>query len=104
MFPGLMFVVSVLTGAIYAGVRAINETVTPVYDPTLNTTVIVSKYSIVFNDFGTSLEGKALYVVVTVIKNIGTIIVMVIVNSFLINEMKKYYQRKQRLTKKVISS
>lgn len=101
-----MFVVSALTGAIYAGVRTIKETVEPVYDPTLNKTVNVSKHSTVFSDFGTSLEGKALYVVVTVIKNIGTIIVMVIVNSFLIAEMKKYYQRKQRLTisKKVISS
>jgi len=46
-----------------------------------------------------SLEGQALYVVVTVVKNIGTIIVMVIVNLMLVVEMRKYWNRKMNMTK-----
>ena len=92
-----MSLVSVLTGTVYAAVRSIRETVSVVHDPVLNKTVNSSTYSIYFNDFGTSAEGRAIYVVVTVIKNIGLIIVMVVVNLLLVYEMKKYLLRKSKL-------
>ena len=96
-----MFVISALTGALYAAVRGINEMVSKVNNTVLNQTVSTSSFSIIFNEFGSSVEGKALYVVVTVIKNIGLIIIMIVVNSFLVVEMNKYYQKKAKLVKKV---
>lgn len=101
---GIMFIVSVLTAAVYASVRSIRKTVIEVYDPELNKTIATDSYSIYFNSFGTSDNGRILYVVVTVIKNIGTIIVMVVVNGFLMIEMNKYLKRKSKLLKKTKKS
>jgi hypothetical protein len=90
-----MLVISALTGSVYVVVRDIKETDIPVANSTATT------YSIVFNDFGNGQIGHALYLVVTVLKSIGLIIIMVVVNSFLLLEMNRYYQRKLKLTRKV---
>jgi len=54
-------------------------------------------YTVVFNSFGNSPEGTTLYLVVSVLKSVGLIVLMIIGNSFLIVEMNSYYKRKQRL-------
>lgn len=96
-----MFIVSALTASVYSVPRSIKEVETEYYDPKLNTTYIEKTFAIYFNDFGTSLDGRILYVVVTVIKNIGTIILLVIVNAYLYVELRKYYRKKSKLLKKV---
>ncbi len=94
-----MFLISLGTAVVYCVVRGIREVETSTFYPALNATKNVTSYVIFFNSFGVSLEGQALYVVVTVVKNIGTIIVMVIVNLMLVVEMRKYWNRKVNMTK-----
>lgn len=97
----IMFLISALTAVVYCSVRSIREVTDLVYYPDLNETRSVSKHIIYFNSWGTSLSGRLLYVIVTVIKNIGTIAVLIVINSMLIIEMKNYYNRKSKLLQKV---
>lgn len=96
----LMFIISALTATVYCLPRSIKEIETEYYNPEKNVTYTEKAFIIYFNSFGTSLDGRVLYVVVTVIKNIGTILIMIIVNTFLVIEMGKYYKKKSNLLKK----
>ncbi len=93
-----MFLVSLGTAVVYCAVRGIRQVESLTFYPEFNVTRNVTSYVIFFNSFGVSLEGQILYVVVTVVKNIGTLIVMIIVNVMLIFEMKNFWNRKLKIT------
>ena len=81
----VMAIVSALVSSVYSIIRGIKQT------STLNV------YMVVFNQFGNSVQGKLLYTIVTVLKNIGTILILVLVNCLLTIEIKKFYDKKKML-------
>ena len=97
-----MFLVSVGTAFLYAGVRSIKKETKLVFDIELNKTESIDEYSIYFNTFGKSDHGRLIYVIVTMLKNFGTTIVLVILNILLVVEMKKYHEKRNKLLGKVI--
>ena len=86
-----------LISSVYCIIREIKPTAK--IKKMLNQTITTVTYSIVFNDFGISFFGQLLYLVITVLKNIGTIVLLGGVNIILSIEIRKFYNRKKHLLK-----
>ena len=96
----LMLILSIFISSVYIIIRTIKQDTH--YKTTMNSTIISYTYSIVLNEFGTSFQGILIYIIVTALKNCLTIIVMIIVNTLLFVEIKKFYSRKNALLKSKI--
>ena len=81
----VMVIVSALVSSVYSVIRAVKQTSS------------LSVYVVVFNQFGNSVQGKLLYTIVTVLKNIGPILILFVVNCMLTIEIKKFYDKKKML-------
>ena len=93
----LMLIVSMLVSSIYSTIREIKPTVAS--KTKLNQTITTVTYAIIFNEFGSSLDGQLLYLIITVLRNIGTIFLLGVLNILLTIEIQKFYNRKMHLLK-----
>ena len=93
-----MFLVSLVSSVVYPLIRSIKQITTLKFCPELNITNNVTVYSIYINDFGESLEGVYLNLITTIFKDFGKLIIMIIVNTMLVVDMRAYWKSRMNLS------